>query len=89
MKLEEVEDLVHQLEPRDQLRLAAGICQQLSADPDTDDQSKQARRERMLAALAFCDEVAESIAGEFDSAEDLRRIRSERMADIDRAVRGC
>ncbi len=87
MKLEEVERLVQQLEPRDQLKLAAGICDQLSEKSEESVAAKAARREQMLAALALCDEVAESINGEFDSAEDLRRIRSERIAQIDRAVR--
>jgi hypothetical protein len=37
----------------------------------------------MLAALARCDEIAETIDGEFDSAEDLRRIREQRIVDIE------
>jgi hypothetical protein len=36
------------------------------------------RLRRVDAWLAECDAVAESIEGEFDSAEDLRRIRHER-----------
>ena len=42
---------------------------------------ERARREREAAAdalLAELDEIAESIEGEFDSAEDIRRIREER-----------
>jgi antitoxin (DNA-binding transcriptional repressor) of toxin-antitoxin stability system len=48
---------------------------------ETED-ARQARRERMFAALTQCDEIADSIEGEFDSAEDLRRLREQRIADI-------
>ena len=88
MTVQEVEKLVHELPPQDQLKIAAGICQQLSAVEINHDSDRLARRDRMLAAIARCDEIAESIDGEFDSAEDLRRIREGRIADIERAVFG-
>jgi hypothetical protein len=89
MTLQDIEKLVQQLEPRDQLKLAAGICENLSARPTVQTDAAQSRRQRMLESLAFCDEVAESITGDFDSTEDLRKIRDQRMVDLDRAVRGC
>lgn len=82
MKLEEVERLAQQLATEDQRRLADGIYRQLEAEPLESEAQRQARRERMLAALALSDKIAESINGEFDSAKDLRRIREQRIADV-------
>ena len=81
MKLEEIERLVDQLEPRDQLRLAAGICKQFSREP-AKSETEEARRVRRLAAIARCDALAGGAEGEFDSASDLRRLRNQRIADI-------
>ena len=80
MKLEEVESLVRQLEPRDQLKLAAGICEQLS-QPQILEESADVRRERLLRAIAMCDEIA-GPDGDQDSVNDLQQIRDSRMADI-------
>lgn len=88
MKLEEVEQLACQLTRRDQLELVSRISSRLSEEVEETDSEKCARRDRMFAALALCDEIAASIDGEFDSAEDLRQIRMERIADIERSVRG-
>ncbi len=84
MSLATIEKMAEELPPREQMRLIAHLSERLANEEQPGD--AQRRKERMLAALTFCDEVAESIAGEFDSAEDLRRIRRERIADIDRAV---
>lgn len=79
MKLEDVEKIVFQLDPQDQRRLADGIYRQLNAKPAESTAQRQARRERMLAALAKCDEIAGTIDGEFDSAEDMRQLRERRL----------
>lgn len=79
--LEQVEQLVVQLPPTARLKLAAYICEQLSAMPPVDSDEETAQREQLAqvdAWLAECDAVAASIEGEFDSAEDLRQIREER-----------
>lgn len=89
MKLEDVEPLVRQLEPRDQLKLAAEICGSLSARPNSIAEEEASRRDQMLAALVICDDIANSIGGEFDSAEDVRQIRNQRTTDIERSMRGC
>ncbi len=83
MELEDVEKIVLQLDPQDQRKLADGIYRQLSSRPFESAAQRQARRERMLAAISKCDEIADSIDGEFDSAEDMRIIRERRMSDID------
>lgn len=88
--LEEVEQLVIQLPSSEQLKLAAHICEQLSATPTTINDKEEAGRERLTqvdAWLAECDVVAESIEGEFDSAEDIRKIRAERTECL--ALCGC
>lgn len=82
MKLEEVEPLVRQLDPSDQLKLATGIWESLRGVGDGT-ATQQSRRDAMMASLDYCDTVARSIEGEFDSASDLHEIRKQRMADID------
>ena len=83
--LEQLEELVAQLPPSERLKLAAHICEQLSTAPSQaaseDRARKQGGREvpgELGAWLAECERVAELWSGEFDSAEDLRRIRDER-----------
>jgi hypothetical protein len=79
--LEEVEHLVTQLPSSEQLKLAAHICEQLSAAAMAGGEKERADRERLAqvdAWLAECDAVAQNIEGEFDSAEDIRKIRTER-----------
>ena len=80
MKLEEVERIALQLDPQDQRRLADGIWRHLNVTPPSSE-SAEARRARRLAAIARCDEFA-GPDGDLDSAEDLRRIREKRIADI-------
>ena len=81
MELKAVEELARQLDPRDQLRLAAGICAQLGAVlPNVE--SEESRRIRRLAAIARCDVLADGPENEFDSSDDLNRIRARRIADI-------
>jgi len=46
------------------------------------EQARKARLAEVEAWLAECDAVAEGIEGEFDSVEDLRRIREERQRQL-------
>jgi hypothetical protein len=81
VSLEDVERMAEQLPAQDRLRLIAHICEQLSengGDELGNGHTESERLRRVDAWLAECDAVAESIEGEFDSAEDLRRIRHER-----------
>lgn len=82
--LEQIEQLAVQLPPPEQLKLVARISDRLSqllpAAQETDmERQRRDYAARVKAFLAACDEVAEQIEGEFDSAEDLRQIREERM----------
>jgi hypothetical protein len=79
--LEQIQQLAVQLPPQEQLKLMSHLCEQLSVKQTSVTDEEQARRERLAqvdAWLAECDAVAESIEGEFDSAEDIRQIREER-----------
>jgi hypothetical protein len=85
VSLEQVEALAAQLSPSERLKLAARICQQLSdvpaefsTLPKDNDRARQERLAEVDALLAELDAVADSIEGEFDAVEDLRRIRDER-----------
>jgi hypothetical protein len=85
MSLKQMEQQVAQLSPQEQLKLVAYIAEQLSATPlvvPTREIEEQARLVEVDAWLAECDAVAESIEGEFDSAEDLRQIREERASRL-------
>jgi hypothetical protein len=82
MKLEEVERIVAELAPSDQRKLAEGIWGQLKAS-EHEAECSEARRTRRLAFIASCDEFA-GPDGELDAAEDLRLIRAQRIADLDR-----
>ena len=86
MNLEQVEKLAMQLPAQEQLKLAARICDQLSAFPpvtvsedSTEERARQEQLAKLDAWLAECEEVAALWEGEFDSAADLRRIRDEGM----------
>jgi len=81
--LEQVEQLVMQLPPTEQLKLIAHISNQLSRSGMRvlSSNAELAKREREAMADALLQEldaIAESIEGEFDSAEDIRQIREER-----------
>ena len=88
MTLKQVEQQVAQLLPQEQLKLVAYIAGQLSVVPlvaptrETEEQTPRARLAEVDAWLAECDAVAESIEGEFDSADDLRQIREERASRL-------
>lgn len=86
--LKQVERQVAQLLPQEQLKLLKYIAGQLSTMPlavptrEMGEQARWARLAEVDAWLGECDAVAESIEGEFDSAEDLRRIREERASQL-------
>ena len=90
MTLEQVEALAVQLAPQEQLKLLAHISERLSAlsslvremDNETLRRERAARAE---AILALCDVAAERFAGESDAAEDIRRMRDERIEQICRS----
>ena len=82
MTFEQVEQLAVQLPPPEQLKLVAHISEQLSGFmpmiPPLDMEGAQREREPMAdVLLAELDAIADSIEGEFDSAEDIRQIREE------------
>lgn len=84
VNLEHLGELVAQLPPLEQLKLAARICAQLSVSPlaapleqSTNDRVRQERLAKLDAWLDACENVAALWDGEFDSAADLRRIRNE------------
>jgi hypothetical protein len=84
---EQVEQLAAQLPPPEQLKLVACLSEQLSgllkANFSFNTESMQRTREMMAdKLLADLDGIAESIAGQFDSAEDIRNIRAERASQI-------
>jgi hypothetical protein len=81
LTLEQVKQLASELPPPEQLNLMAYICECLSARVIGENDHEKTRQERLTQVeswLAECDAVAESIEGEFDSAEDMRQIREER-----------
>lgn len=85
--IEQVEQLATQLPAAEQLELLARISTQLSgwafATPVVDTEAeRQARAARADALMRELDAIADSIDGEFDSAEDLRQIRAERAERI-------
>ena len=87
--LEQLEQLAAQLPPPERLKLVAYICEQLSTTPTAESDEEKTRRERLAqveAWLAECDAVAESSEGEFDSAEDIRKIRKERANRLGSSV---
>jgi len=86
--LERVEQQVAKLLPQEQLQLLEYIARQLRAMPlgvpivKVEEQARKTRLAEVEAWLAECDAVAESIEGQFDSAEDLRQIREERASRL-------
>ena len=81
--LEQVEQLAIQLPPAEQLRLLAHISERLTqsavaVEASGADQVREMRAAIADALLQELDAIAESIEGEFDSAEDIRQIREER-----------
>ncbi len=83
--LAQVEALAAQLPLTERLQLVAHVCEQLSVTLPalTMTQQTPAPQEhgpiaQLTQWLAECDAVAELWTGEFDSADELRRLREER-----------
>jgi len=79
LSLKQVEELAEKLLPNEQLRLIAFISERLSQLPYNNQKGDYAKY--IDSFLEACDKVAvaEQIDGDFDSAEDLRQIRNERV----------
>ena len=88
MTLEQIEGLVKQLSPTQQLNLIARICEQLSAASTTEpvegriEQLKQKRLELAEKLLSEVGHIRDDSQGEFDAAADLRQLREERIKQI-------
>ena len=81
LTLEEVEHLAAQLPPEERLKLAAHICEQLSASvtyPEAG-QRKDVRLGLAEELLAECDEVEDDSQGKFDAAHDIQQMRAARV----------
>lgn len=79
--LAEVQKAANNLPISEQLELAAYICEHVrQAVPAP---APPAAKFSVEEYLAQCDALAEQIEGEFDSVEDMRKIREERMAGIE------
>ncbi len=85
--LEQVEALAVQLAPQEQLKLLAYLSERLSALNSwmRETGNATARHERAAAILALCDAAAERFTGESDAAEDIRRMRDERIEQLCRS----
>jgi hypothetical protein len=83
--LEQVEQLVVQLPPHEQLKLVVSIGERLSAlalPGAEENRQRQVYAARLEAFLQMCDEMAAETVGAVDSAEDIRQIREERTARL-------
>ena len=88
VELEQVEKLVEQLPPAQQLKLVAIICEHLSTmssiEQMEDNTEKRQQRKLQLVAelLAEADNIEDDSQGGFDAAADIRRLREERIKQI-------
>jgi hypothetical protein len=88
--LEQIETLVVQLPPKDQLRLLAHISERLSSTlpvvPGVESPHEQSvHDERLHLATILCEEVEDitnDTLGAFDAAEDIQRVREERVSQL-------
>lgn len=86
--LEQIERLVRQLPPTQQLKLVARICEKLGAasniEPMEDkmERSKQKRLRLAEELLSEVDYIEDDSQGKFDAAADLRQLREERIKQI-------
>jgi hypothetical protein len=78
--LERLEQQVTQLPMRDQLKLIARISERLGITPQIDVEKQY--RESADELLALCDAAADMWEGEFDAAQEIRRMRQERDEQI-------
>ena len=86
--LEQVEKMIKQLTPAQRLKLAARICEQLSAASDIQQAGdeigrlKQKRLQLVEGLLSEVNHVADDSQGKFDAVADLRQSREERIKQI-------
>jgi len=86
--LEQVEKLLKELPPTQQLKLVARICEQLSAASATEpienemERLKQKRLELAEKLLSEVGHIEDDSQCEFDAAADLRQLREERIKQI-------
>ncbi len=82
--LGEVEQLAAQLPQIERLKLVAHICEQLSvtATEAEAERMKQVRLQLTEELLAECTCFEDDSQGEFDAAQDIQRMREERMSQI-------
>ena len=81
--LEQVEKLIEQLTPAQWLKLAAHICEQLSAASDDETgRLKQKRLQLVEELLSEANHVEDDSRGKFDAVADLRQSREERLKQI-------
>ena len=91
--LEQVEVLVAQLAPQEQLKLVAHVSERLSStlavvSQGASQEESWVRAERLRLATSLLEEVediADDSQGEFDAAETLQRLRDERIAQLCRS----
>ena len=83
--LAQVEALAARLPLTERLQLVAHVCEQLSVvlpalttEQQATTPKEQGQTTKLTQWLAECEAVAELWTGEFDSADDLRRMREER-----------
>ncbi len=77
--LERLEQQVTWLPMRDQLRLIARISERLSVTPLDIEKQHRGDTDELLA---LCDAAADMWKGEFDAAQEIRRMRQERDEQI-------
>jgi hypothetical protein len=88
VELEQVEKLVEQLSPAQQLKLVATICEHLSNTSTIEQMEsnmeiwQQKRLQLAEKLLAEVDDIEDDSQGESDAAEDIRRLREERDEKI-------
>jgi hypothetical protein len=87
--LQQVRELAAQLPPHEQLKLAADICEQLSAlqciqtsATAVAEETRQARLQLAEQLLAECEGIEDDSQGDIDTAELVRQVRDARIAAI-------
>ncbi len=86
--LEQIEKMVEQLSPAQQLKLVAIICEHLSTMSTIEEiegNMKGTRQKKLQLAenlLAEVDDVEDDSEGKFDATKDIRRLREERTEQI-------
>jgi len=83
--LEQVERLVAQLTPQEQIKLIAHMSEWLSKmrlSEAAEESRRQGYARRVEAFLKMSDEMAAETIGEVDSVKDIRQIREERTSRL-------